>query len=132
MKLNLLLSIALATALGAGFASARVWTSADGTKTFEGEFKAYDAENKKVTVILRNGKRLTFDVAKLSEKDITFIEEQGKEANQANAGDALKEQAIGAGLTKKGILQILDGKKYKDFTLTKAPEYYILYFGASW
>ena len=37
---------------------ARTWTSADGSKTFEGELKAYDAGTGRATVIV-NGLPLT-------------------------------------------------------------------------
>lgn len=56
-------------------AQARTWTSADGTKTFEGELRSYDAAAGKVTVTLPNGKPLVFTQDKLSADDITFVKE---------------------------------------------------------
>jgi hypothetical protein len=70
--------LASAAALGllllAG-AQARTWTSADGTKTFEGELRSYDAAAGKVTVTLPNGKQVVFVQDKLSAEDIAFVKE---------------------------------------------------------
>ena len=52
---------------------ARTWTSADGSKTFEGKLQAYDAVSGKVSVILPNGKSMTFQKDLLSENDIGFL-----------------------------------------------------------
>lgn len=134
MKLKNLLAVGLAAALGTGLLPARVWTSSDGSKTFEGVFKSYDKESGQVTVILRSGKTITFGQDKLSEKDKEFLTSQADEApgGGEDVEAQLKEQGIGSKITKRGILQKLDGKKFKDHDLAKAPEYYILYFSASW
>lgn len=56
MTLRFLLKhLALGAALLASV-QGRTWTSADGTKTFEGTLKAYDAEKGEVVVALRNGR----------------------------------------------------------------------------
>jgi hypothetical protein len=83
----------IATALAAlflslGAAHARTWKSSDGTKTFEGELKAYSAETGKVTVTLANGKEMTFQQDKLSADDIAFLKEKGTVAPPAPAGAA--------------------------------------------
>jgi hypothetical protein len=52
---------------------ARTWTSADGTKTFEGELSSYDAEKGLVTVVLANGKSTAFTQDKLSARDIDYL-----------------------------------------------------------
>ena len=62
---------------------ARTWTSTDGSKTFEAELEAYDAESGKVTVRLLNGKSMTFLQEKLSEADITFLKENGNKVGGA-------------------------------------------------
>lgn len=54
-------------------AHARTWTSADGTKTFEGEFNSYDAEKGLVTVALANGRSMVFTQDKLSARDIDYL-----------------------------------------------------------
>ena len=56
---------------------ARTWTSADGSKTFEGELKSYDSANGIVDVTLANGKAMKFAQDKLCEGDITFLKEKG-------------------------------------------------------
>ncbi|QQL44930.1 hypothetical protein [Sulfuriroseicoccus oceanibius] len=117
----------LALALSAS-ADARTWTSSDGSKTFEGTFISERGE--KVTVDV-NGRRLTFTKDKLSEADQTWIAENSKPEPPEATGEAdLSSQAIGKEVEKK--LAKLDGKRVKSYKLTKAPEYYILYFSASW
>ncbi len=54
-------------------ASARTWTSADGSKTFKGTLKKYDAEKGHVTIVRSNGRTITFSENKLSADDIEFI-----------------------------------------------------------
>lgn len=54
-------------------AHARTWTSADGSKTFEGEIKSYDHRIAIVTVDLDNGKTVHFDQDKLSANDIAYL-----------------------------------------------------------
>lgn len=55
---------------------ARTWTSADGTKTFEGEFRSYDPENKTVTVVTSGGRAITLSTQMLSKADIGWLKEQ--------------------------------------------------------
>ena len=136
MKLKHLLHVGIVALLGVGAVSARTWTSANGKKTFEGELKSFDKGNDTVTIVYRNGRTVTFGTQKLSEADRTFLEENGKAA--ADAADpvdveaALKEQKIGKPLAKKGILSRLEGEKFANFQLEKAPQHYLVYFSASW
>jgi len=58
-------------------AEARTWTSADGSKTFEGELKSYDAEAGLVVVIRSNGTQIRFTQDKLSEDDILWLKRNG-------------------------------------------------------
>ena len=51
-------------------AEPRTWTSADGSKTFDGELESYDAETGVVTVNLPNGNKISFTQDNLSEADI--------------------------------------------------------------
>ena len=132
MKLKYLLAAGMAVTLGIGLVSARTWTSADGSKKFEGELKAYDKEAGKVTVIMRNGRSLSFDITKLSDGDKTYLDENGNAAGGNNVAAALKAQKIGSKLGKKGILEKIDGNTFAAYELTKAPEYYVVYFSASW
>ena len=73
-------------------AQARTWTSADGTKTFEGELKSYDAEKETVTVTLPNGRTMHFTQDKLSEADIAYLKENGSKASAApSSSGSVKE-----------------------------------------
>jgi hypothetical protein len=66
-----------ALALFTAAATARTWTSADGSKTFEGELKSYDPATGAVGVALANGKTMSFNQSKLSEADVAFLKETG-------------------------------------------------------
>lgn len=77
MKSRLILSALGAFFLSFHAAQARTWTNSDGTKTFEGELVAYDAESGKVTVKLATGKEMAFQQDKLSAEDVAFLKEQG-------------------------------------------------------
>ena len=136
MKLKCLLTIGITASIGVGAVSARTWTSADGSKKFEGELKAFDKDGGKVTVIMRNGRSMTFDIAKLSEGDQTFLEENAAGDAAAGGGDnvreALKAQKGGSKLSSRGLLEKIDGKKFAKYEFTKAPEFYIVYYSASW
>ena len=48
------------------------------------------------------------------------------------AAEALQNQKIGKRLTKAGILSKIEGEVFANHQLTRAPEYYIVYFSASW
>ena len=75
-RTQLLLQLTAAFLLVLGV-QARTWTSADGSKTFEGELKSYDAASGKVSVTLPNGKRMNFTQDKLSEEDIAWLKKNG-------------------------------------------------------
>ncbi len=51
--------------------SAREWTSADGSRTFQGELTGF--QDGKVKVRRSDGKSLVFDIELLSESDQQFI-----------------------------------------------------------
>lgn len=116
---------------------ARTWTSDDGAKTFKGDYKSYDETSDQVTV-LRGYKQLKFPLDKLSEADRTWVkekaaEEAAKEAERSapTLEDQLAEQTVGKNLNSR-TLSRLEGKRFKKAELIKVPEYYILYFTASW
>ena len=74
MTLKHILATGMIAGLGLGLLPARTWTSADGSKTFEGELGRYDKATGKVTVILkRNGRSTTFAIDKLSDADKSFL-----------------------------------------------------------
>jgi hypothetical protein len=64
--------------MGIAFVSARTWTSADGSKTFEGDLRSYDPTTGMVGVTQSNGKLVEFNQDKLSAADGAFLEQQGK------------------------------------------------------
>ena len=124
MKLKCLLTIGITATIGVGAVSARTWTSADGSKKFEGELKAFYKDDGKITVIMRNGHSVTFDIAKLSEGDQTFLKENAAGDAAAGGGDnvqeALKAQKVGSKLSSRGLLEKIDGQKFAKYELTKA------------
>ncbi|MEZ5301122.1 MAG: thioredoxin-like domain-containing protein [Verrucomicrobiales bacterium] len=127
---KLLLPIIVGAALcAAGFA--RTWTSADGSNTFEGEFVS--AADGKVTV-LRNGREVTFKEELLSEEDREFIKAElaakDEEAAAKKAAEEAKSAPVPSALD--GKLMKLDGKSLKAFEPAGVPEYYLVYFSASW
>ncbi|MBK1833723.1 hypothetical protein [Roseibacillus ishigakijimensis] len=123
--------IASCLAAGLVWAPARTWTSSDGERTFEGELQAYDATSGEVTV-LTNGRQLIFIQDKLSAEDITFLQEWAEKEAEAPASEVnLEEQKVGKELTDR-VLSRLDGKRMKRAEMEKKPEYYLLYFSASW
>lgn len=129
MKLTIIYAlIGLLASLGS--THARTWTSADGTKTFEGTLKSYDAETQSVTVLI-NGNAMTFSTDKLSQEDITFLEEQKDAEPEAAPAEKASESVIGAKVAG-AKLHRLNGKRFKKAELEKAPEFYLLYYSASW
>jgi hypothetical protein len=132
MKTKTLLAVGLCASLGAGALSARTWTSSDGTKTFEADFKTFDQEATKVNVIMKNGRTMSFGLDKLSEDDREWIKEQPTEQDKAAEAEALREfedSELGKALKD---LKILEGRRFKKHQFEALPEYYILYFSASW
>lgn len=114
----------------AGLGPARTWTSADGSKTFEGDLVS--CGDTSVTV-KRGIKQMTFSLALLSEEDQKWAKEEG---TKIAAAEENKEEAaqfmdgdFGKALKK---LQKLDGDAFVDYELEDAPKYFLLYFSASW
>jgi len=71
------LILAAVTSLLLAGAHARTWTSADGSKTFEGELQSYDAASGIISVTLPSGKRMNFLQEKLSAEDIAWLKKNG-------------------------------------------------------
>ena len=72
-------------------AQARTWTSADGTKTFEGELRSYDAATGMVEVTLATGRKMSFSQDKLSEADIAFVKENGRKPASASSSGGVND-----------------------------------------
>ena len=70
--IHFLMAMLLVTGL-----QARTWTSKDGNRTFDAEFKSYDADGETFTVLMSNGTLKTFKQDILSEDDIRFLKSQG-------------------------------------------------------
>ena len=85
------MTVAVAMLLLIGGAQARTWTSSDGSKTFEGELQSYDAAGGKVTVIMGNGRPMTFDQDKLSADDIEWLKKNGDRAAGSGDGNEIPE-----------------------------------------
>ena len=115
---------------------ARIWTSADGQKTFEGEYRAYDEATGMVKV-LRGIRQISFHVDKLSAADREWLEQKAAEENLEQVDDQaadlaeLDNQVVG-GKLKEGVLSKLEGGKFVDYTMDYVPEYYVVYYSASW
>ncbi len=105
-------------------AHARTWTSADGTKTFEGDLKSYDPATGLVEVTLSNGKKMNFSQKVLSEGDITFLQEKGK----VNASDTKTSSADKAAtnLGVKALPGVLPDPDGKEANMSKPVQVFIL------
>jgi len=119
--------------------SARTWTSSeDESKTFSGKLKRYNNISKTVTIIRSNGRSTTFPIDKLSEADQKWVieteaakaAEAEKKAAPADIEEALEAQPIAQNIYKR--LTQLNKGKLKKAEFQFVPEYYLLYFSASW
>ena len=122
IPLALLSRLSIAAAAGAlllDSVQARTWTSADGTKTFEGELKACDAATGTVSVTMANGKVMKFPQDKLSAADIEFVKENGK----SDKPGAAKPGLVKAGFDESKLLARSDGK---DADMSKPVQVFIL------
>ncbi|MGB0774922.1 MAG: hypothetical protein ACPG32_01920 [Akkermansiaceae bacterium] len=128
MKKTLLFTLATITAFG--ISHARTWTSSDGSKTFEGTYVS--STDSSATVLIKGRKR-TFKLSLLSEADRKWIKTEEKrlaeEAAKAPTGK-LEDQKVGKRLMGKTVK--LEGDKYVSQDTKKVPEYYMVYYAASW
>lgn len=111
---------------------ARSWTIADGTKTIYGKFMSYDQDTGVVT-ILEGARKLSFDFDELSEANQKWLKDLAikEEAEAVAIFEELDNQVIGSKI-KKGVLSKLEGDHFFDFTMSNAPDYYVVYYSASW
>lgn len=116
-------------------AHARTWKSADGSKTFEGTLRSYDKNSGTVKVVTDGGTMITFHQSVLSGDDREFLlSEESRTSLSSEPADftaELEKTKVGK-LVAAAKLQLVDKKHFKSAKLAKAPEYYILYFSASW
>ena len=133
MKLSITQCLIIATALGLGFLPARTWTSADGSRSFEGKLKAYDAAAGKVSVTVRNGRTLTFSIDKLSEADRKFLAEEASRLDGTAENKAAMEEFARTDIGKAfTMMQVLEGDAFIPHEFKSLPDYFILYYSASW
>lgn len=98
-------------------AQARTWTSADGSKTFEGELKSYDPATGTVGVTLANGSLIKFANSKLSAADNAFLKEQGAvSATPASTG----------GASAKDVPDVLPDPDGKEADMSKPVQVFIM------
>lgn len=126
-RTRLLTAIAIAAMMSPSLA--RTWTSADGAKTFDGEYVS--STDTSVTVI-KNGRKVTFKLDLISEEDQKWIKEEGQKAVEAKAKESasLDDQVIGKKLKGKTVRVM--GKKFESQDTDKVPQYYFVYYSASW
>ena len=75
---------------------------------------------------------MTFDIAKLSDTDQTWVKEQPAADGSDGDAEALEEfmeTEVGKSLKD---MKILDGRRFAKHAYTSPPDYFILYFSASW
>ena len=115
--MNRLAGTAALLTLFATATQARTWTSADGSKTFEGDLKTYDPATGTVGVTQPNGKALKFTQDKLSAADIAFLKEQGAvSAAPAPSG----------GGTAKALPDVLPDPDGKEADMSKPVQVFIM------
>ena len=136
MKANrTILLLSFAAVAAAGNCLGRTWTSAEGDRTFEGDFVSLKGEN--VTIKRSNGP-VTFNIDKLSADDQAFAKAAAAkaeaEAKAKEESEKLKEAEIPKALSGKLVKLDDAAKKYEKFSLEDGiiPKYYILYYSASW
>jgi nucleoredoxin len=135
MKNLLLLTLALSALCSGSFAGVRKWTPADGvSKTFEGELTAVKGDS--VSIKKKPGGTVMVPLATLSQADRGFVASTEKAkmeaAARAEATAKLKTGEVARAVIGNAVK--LDGKKLRkaDVFAEKAPQHYLLYWGASW
>ncbi|MDQ8188658.1 hypothetical protein [Roseibacillus persicicus] len=106
---------------GAVSLSARTWTSADDSKQLEGEFQSFDAEKDEVAIEV-DGKTVTFALDKLSKADQEFVKKQGEDSKEVDVAELF---------AKAKTHHLVDGK-FEEMQFEGKPDYYLIYFSASW
>ena len=120
---------AITSLMLAGLGQSRTWTSADGSKTFEGDFVSCDG----TTVTVKRGiKQMTFKLTLLSEEDQKWAKAEDEKIASAEANKIAAEEfsrsKFGKTLRK---LQKFENSKFTKHELEEVPKYFLLYFAAS-
>ena len=119
-------TLLLAAVMVTGSLQARTWTSAEGGKTFKGEYISHTDE---FVTVYRGFKKVRFKLSLLSEADRVWLREK-KQAGEEKVPEVVAAGKIAEKLT--GNMVKLTGDKYEDYVAVTQPEYYIIYFTASW
>lgn len=127
--ISLILSVVVACC---GLTSARTWTSADGSKSFEADF--VKEEEGKITIKRSNGKIQTFSMDKVSLADQQWVDDQKDKALTKEIASRKSDERKNNPIPKElyGNLVKLNKKSFKRYKTELFPEYYILYYSASW
>lgn len=122
--------LTLCTLLLAGSGFSRIWTSSDGTNTFEGEFVSC---NEKTVTVKRGRREMTFKMELLSEADQEWAKkEQAKnEAGEAH-GEGAAEFAKSALVKALAKASRLEEGQFVDHEISASPKFFLLYYSASW
>lgn len=112
------ISTVLASVLLSG-AQARTWTSADGTKTFDGELRSYNEATHFVSVV-SGGSTLNFKQEVLSADDIAWLKTQGTTLTSASSFSG------GSALGNTKLPTILPAPDGKVANMGKPVQVYIL------
>lgn len=112
---------------------ARDWTNRAG-RTIQADLIAVKQSAGGEVAVLRlsNGQVHEVPLAQLSDADQTFAREEGsrQSANKPGAMEEKKFSVLGELLKNK--LVALDGRRVAKYEMTEEPQYYALYFTASW
>ena len=121
----------LATIALVAHVQARTWTSADGSKTFKADYISH-TENS--VVVMKGLKRMNFKTSLLSEADRDWLKEQGQKSSLEpdEKAEPTADELGEFGNNIKNDLVIFEGKRYSKHKLESAPDYYLIYFTASW
>jgi len=109
----------LATLLLSGV-QARTWTSADGSKTFEGDLKSYDEATGKVVVIARGGSKMNFKQDVLSADDIAWLKTEGPKLSVASSSGGSSSASVAK------LPDVLPDPDDKDADMSKPVQVFIL------
>ncbi len=125
--------VLLATSALVADETTRTWTSSDGSRTFEGKFRSFNPERKEAEVIV-NGQAVKFPIDLLSAADIAYIEELAQNdepVDPSHIKEIVEQTSLGAQILKAKPHRF-DGRRYRRADLVKSPEFYVLYYAASW
>ena len=109
---------------------ARTWTSADGSKTFKGDYIKHTEET---ITVMKGLQKVSFKLTLLSEADREWLRQKDLQSKEpAEAAEPTEDELGKFGKSISRKLVMFSGKKYGKYKLESAPDYYLIYFTASW